>query len=200
MDEGLRQMVGKLNELIRNRQEGVTIVAVDGRCASGKTTLAEWLADQLGAGVIHMDDFFLPAGLRTEERLREAGGNVHYERFAREVLPRLEKWEAFRYKRFDCRTMEIREERLIPGGAVRIVEGSYSCHPFFGNYMTYRIFCDCSYPLQCERIRLRNGETALTQFQKKWIPLEESYFALYGIRERADIVLQAGETAGEKSL
>ena len=35
------------------------LVAIDGRCAAGKTTLAASLQAQLGCNVFHMDDFFL---------------------------------------------------------------------------------------------------------------------------------------------
>ncbi len=35
------------------------LIAVDGRCAAGKTTLAAQLQKDLGCNVIHMDDFFL---------------------------------------------------------------------------------------------------------------------------------------------
>lgn len=33
----------------------------------------------------HMDDFYLQGRQRTYERLNEVGGNVDYERFAKEV-------------------------------------------------------------------------------------------------------------------
>ena len=57
------------------------IVAIDGRCASGKSTLAAYLKSALACSVIHMDHFFLQPHQRTEKRLREPGGNVDYERF-----------------------------------------------------------------------------------------------------------------------
>ena len=66
---------------------GVGVIAIDGRAASGKTTLAAALAAETGGTVVHMDDFFLPAELRTPQRLAAPGGNVHAERFAEEVLP-----------------------------------------------------------------------------------------------------------------
>ena len=35
------------------------LVAIDGRCGSGKTTLAAALQEMLQCPVVHMDDFFL---------------------------------------------------------------------------------------------------------------------------------------------
>ena len=93
----------RIIEAIRKEQihaGEVIVIAIDGRCASGKTTLAKALQTEglpekvatektflkkQNVGVIHMDDFFLPRELRTKERLSEAGGNVDYERFAEEA-------------------------------------------------------------------------------------------------------------------
>lgn len=173
-----------LNEV----SEVVKVIAIDGRCAAGKTTLARRLAEVTGAGLIHMDDFFLPKELRTEERLKEPGGNVHYERFAEEVLPHLRNAVGFDYVRYDCSTMEFGAKRMVPAGVLRIVEGSYSCHPSFGDYMDVRIFCDVSLLDQRVRIKMRDGDNALPIFLDKWIPKEEKYFAVYKIKEQADII------------
>lgn len=47
------------------------VIAVDGRCAAGKTTLAAMIEEKTGCNVIHMDHFFLQPGQRTKERLDE---------------------------------------------------------------------------------------------------------------------------------
>ena len=186
----IQNIISEITERLNLEEGRVKVIAIDGRCASGKTTLARELAERLGAGVIHMDDFFLPGEMRTEERLREPGGNVHYERFADEVLDALRGGASFSYGRFDCQRMEIAERMIVPAGRLRIVEGAYSCHPQLGNYMDLRIFCDVSPELQCERIRVRNGEQALKNFREKWIPMEEAYFRAYGIMEQADIIIE----------
>ena len=57
------------------------IVAIDGRCGSGKTTVAGVLGKRLDAVVFHMDDFYLQKHQRIEERYNEPGGNVDRERW-----------------------------------------------------------------------------------------------------------------------
>lgn len=175
-------------QAIAHMPQEMRIIALDGRCASGKTTLAQQLSKVTGAGVVHMDDFFLPAGLRTEARLAEPGGNVHYERFE-EVLNVLKNPRAFRYRCFDCSRMALGEEREIPGGSLRIVEGAYSCHPVFGEYMGLRVFCDVETQEQLRRIGRRDGEEMLKNFQSRWIPMEEQYFQHFRIREQAHLAL-----------
>ncbi len=163
------------------------IIAIDGRAASGKTTLASCLQTITGAEVIHMDDFFLPSELRTEERLAEPGGNVHYERFTEEVLPCLSKREAFSYHIFDCSVMDYNGMRGVGDNLVRVVEGSYSLHPKYGNYADVTVFSEISPKEQLERIRKRNGKQQLEVFRNRWIPMEERYFNHCSIRDKADI-------------
>lgn len=174
---------------LERRQEGVCIIAIDGRCASGKTTMAKRLCELTGAGVIHMDDFFLPGQLRTKQRLLEPGGNVHYERFLKEVLPFLLRSEAFSYTRFDCGRMEPGEKRQVAASRLRVVEGAYGCHPALGDYAALRVFSDVSPKVQEERILKRNGAEGLANFQQRWIPMEEAYFAAYDIKEKADFIV-----------
>ena len=167
----------------------VNIIAIDGRAASGKTTVAGQLAKILDAGVVHMDDFFLPQNLRTPARFAEAGGNVHYERFKSEVLPRLHKMSAFSYRKFDCSKMVPGNSCTVPAGKWRIVEGAYSLHPVFGNYADLKIFFDITPDEQMKRIRKRNGEEKARIFAARWIPFEEKYINLTKVKERADIIL-----------
>ena len=165
------------------------VIAIDGRAASGKSTLAEQLSKLLGADVIRMDDFFLPPELRSEERLAEPGGNVHYERFCEDVLPYLKSPELFSYRIFDCSRMDYNGESTVRNTPIRIVEGSYSHHPKFGKYADLFVFSDVDAVEQMRRIRLRNGEEKAQMFAKKWIPMEERYFTTFGIKTHADTVI-----------
>ena len=167
------------------------IIALDGRCASGKTTLAGDLEQICGASAIHMDDFFLPMELRTAKRLESPGGNVHYERFITDVLPGLRRGRAFAYPRFDCGIMALKDSRAVPEASIYIVEGAYSCHPALGNYMTLRAFSDITPQEQQRRLLNRNGKAGLENFNARWIPLEVAYINAYGIREKAHIILPA---------
>jgi len=154
------------------------VIAIDGRAASGKSTLAEGLRSVIGAEIIHMDDFFLPPELRTEERLAQPGGNIHYERFIQEVLPYLsDTTTPFEYRKFNCSIMDYDGVRNIKPSKWRVVEGTYSHHPKFGEYMSIPVFSDIDAATQMERITARNGEKMAEMFATKWIPMEEKYFS-----------------------
>lgn len=78
-------MIEIMIEEILKRKHRPVIIAIDGRCAAGKLTLALLLSEQPDATIFHMDDFYLQGRQSTYERLNEVGGNVDYERFAKEV-------------------------------------------------------------------------------------------------------------------
>lgn len=168
---------------------GGGVIAIDGRAVSGKSTLAELLSRLLQAPVVHMDDFFLPPEKRTAERLAEPGGNVDYERFADEVLPGLKTGD-FSYGVFDCSVMRVTEQATVPAASWRIVEGSYSHHPFFGDYADLRVFLSVDPNEQLRRIVLRNGDEMAELFKTRWIPMEEHYFDSFRVRSKADLVLE----------
>lgn len=158
----------------------VKVVAIEGRAAAGKSTLAQVLRDVAGAAVVHADDFFLPPEMRTEDRIgakAAPGGNVHYERMIAEVLPRLREDEAFGYRVFDCATMRYGGTRVVPRSEIRVVEGSYVSHPALGDYADVRVFVDVAQDEQLRRIEKRNGPRAAINFRNRWIPMEERFFA-----------------------
>lgn len=176
-------------EAVASKKATPLVIAVDGRAASGKSTLARHLSTFFDTATVHMDDFFLPPALRTPARMAETGGNVDYERFAREVLPHLRDTAPFSYGVFDCSVMEITGTRRVDATPVRVVEGSYSHHPAFGDYADIKVFSHVDAEEQMTRITARNGEAMATRFRDEWIPREEAYFSAFRIRESAHVVV-----------
>lgn len=183
-----------IREIYRLLQKKKRIfVAVDGHAAAGKSTAGALLSHLFPSNCIHMDDFFLPPSLRTEERLRQPGGNVHYERFQEEVLLPLRRELPFSYAAFDCGTGDYGSRVFLHPRPVEIVEGSYSQHPFFGDAYDLRVFCSVSPEKQKERILMRNGETGWRMFRERWIPLEHTYFSAFSIETASDLQIQTEE-------
>lgn len=160
------------------------LIGIDGRCASGKSTLAEILAARLACPVVHMDQFFLRPSMRTPERLAEPGGNVDRERFSEEVLHPLRDGLPCIYRPYDCHKQALTDAISLPASPVYIIEGTYCLHPALFDAYDLTVFLTVSYEEQCHRISLRNGEAGLTVFKNKWIPLEEAYFEAWDIRNR----------------
>ena len=179
--------------LLKKKQDSINrplVVCIDGRCGSGKTTLANFLKQELDCEVIHMDHFFLQKHQRTPFRYSQAGGNFDYERFIFEVKKPLQANEEIVYQRFSCVTMNLEEKIKINRSKMIIVEGTYSCHPFINDIYDFKIFVTVDKEEQLRRLKERDGEFYLDKFIKEWIPMEEAYFRVYAIDSKADMLIE----------
>ena len=166
------------------------LAAIDGRCASGKTTLAARMRNLAGCGVIHMDQFFLRPEQRTLKRYDTPGENIDHERFLAEVLLPLREGRAAVYRPFNCQSQRLEEPITQEPTPLVVVEGSYSCHPKLWDSYDLRIFLSVDPEEQMRRIKARNGAEYAAVFRDKWIPLEERYFSTCRIAQKCDYVLE----------
>ncbi|MBN2604787.1 MAG: (d)CMP kinase [Bacilli bacterium] len=176
-----------IDELVHSKER--VIIAIDGPCASGKSTLGKILEERYSALLFHTDDYFLHPSRKTKERLNESGGNVDYERLYSEIFSHINQ-ELIPSNHFNCSTNLLEYRLPVPNKKVVIVEGTYSMHQTLFKHYTYRIFLEIDSKSQIERIRKRNGEKMLDKFIKEWIPLENFYFKSEDLKERADYILK----------
>ena len=169
-------------------EKETVIVAIDGNCTSGKTTLAKQLAEIYDCNIFHMDDFFLRPEQRTVERYAEIGGNVDYERFNEEILLPLKSGKLFSYRPFDCSTFQLTEPVTVSPKKLNIIEGTYSLHPYLGDVYDLKIQLTITPELQRARV-LQRPEFLHKRFFEEWIPMENRYFDGFGIPEKCDLVL-----------
>ena len=165
------------------------LIAIDGMCGSGKTTLGSALAKELNASLFHMDDFFLQPHQRTEKRLAEPGGNVDYERFKEEILAHVADADGISFRPFSCSEWRLTDAITIPYHDIVIVEGSYSHHPYFEDIYDIKIFLEITPEEQKKRIVARDGEAIWPMFETKWIPMEHRYFEAFRIKETSNLVI-----------
>ena len=184
--ERLEMIIQHINWFLERKDK--LLVAIEGKCTSGKTTLAGKLSERYDCNVIHMDDFFLRPEQRTEKRFAEVGGNVDYERFQEEVLSPLLSGKDFSYRPFDCKTFTLSEAIQVMPKKLTIVEGSYSMHPYFGDPYDLKILLTVDLETQRQRIGER-PEHLQQRFLTQWIPMENRYLEEFCIPHKADLVL-----------
>ena len=147
-----------------------TVLAIDGPCGSGKTTLAALLARLYDCPVFHADDFFLRPEQRTPARFAEPGGNLDRERLLEEVLTPLRQGQPVSFRRFDCHSLTLLPPVAVAPSSLAVVEGSYSLHPELAPMYDVSVCLTLSPELQRRRILARNGEAMAQRFFERWIP------------------------------
>ena len=184
-----------LTAIDRSRREHPrTLAAIDGPCATGKSTLGARLSQIYGCPLFHTDDFFLPPERKTPERLAQPGGNVDYERFFAQVLAPLSRGEPVLYQPYRCHSGALAAARTIPPAPLAVVEGVYSLRPEFQPLYQVKCFLSAPWPVREARLLERCGPEGLERFRTLWIPLEDRYFQAFSISDACDTILETGKT------
>ena len=176
-------LISHIDELLKKNP--IQIIGIDGRCASGKTTLSNLLAGYFPSRIFHMDDFYLPVEQRVEGWEQIPCANMDFDRMIETVLHPARNGEAVQYQAYSCR-----EKRLLPPVGLdcqplTIVEGSYSHYPELMPIYDLTVFLTCSRETQKKRLIVREGER-YPNYERLWIPLEEGYYRKYHIGEQVD--------------
>ena len=175
-------------------QDRPRLITVDGRCGSGKTTLAEKLRAVLQCPVFHTDDFVIPHARKTPERLAVPGGNEDVERIVKEVLEPFFGGREIRARKYNWHTDAFEDLAPVPPCRLLILEGSYSNLPPLAARAALRVFLSVSPETQMERLRGRCSLEALQGFVDRWIPLEEAYLRAYHLPDKGCLVLKVNES------
>ncbi len=169
---------------------GRLLVTLDGPCATGKTTLAQKLAQKFQGEVIHTDDFVIPHAQKTPERLAVPGGNCDAERLAAEVAAPFKAGSTVRYRRYDFRNDVLLPEEQLPDSQVLILEGSYCNLPVLRQYADVRLFLQVPWKIREARLLVRESPASMQQFLARWIPLEDAYFEAYHLPDDGCILIR----------
>ena len=153
------------------------LICVDGPAGSGKTTLAEEIAELSGAPVLHMDDMFegwdgLP---RITDQLET-------------LLRPLAAGRSGSYRRWDWPGNAWAETVLIPPAPLLVLEGVGSGSAGIADLITVLAWVEVPYDLRMAR-GLERGGVGVAENWRQWAIDEQSLFAREGTRERADVVL-----------
>ncbi|KRE52850.1 AAA family ATPase [Phycicoccus sp. Soil748] len=184
------QLVARLTRLALaapNRAGSTRLVAVDGPSGAGKTTLADALALELGAPVVHMDDLY-PGwdGLR-ESRLRVQDW----------VVAPLRAGRPPRYRRWDWARSEYGAWVEPEPSPVVVLEGCGSGALDTADALSLLVWVEAE-----EAVRRRRGlrrDPGYKDFWDRWGRQEREVYAADRTRARADVVVDTtppGATTG----
>lgn len=177
----------------RLMEAGETVlICIDGRCGSGKTSLAGLFGRLFDCNIFHMDDFYLPAAKRPGNFREIPGGNMDFNRILDEICDPVQKSKPVIYRPYDCRKGQITDMVRMEPKLLNILEGSYSHHPALSKACRYKIFLTCSKEEQKNRLQKREGDY-YSAFEKQWIPLEEHYYQCCAVEQKSDLIMDTSE-------
>jgi uridine kinase len=157
---------------------GTRWVGIDGKGASGKTTLAGRVAAALPAAVVvHNDDFARP-DLPGWDR----------DRFVRQVLEPLLAGRPARYQRWDFDTDTGAEWCTVPVDVPVILEGVSATDVRLPVPWDFTIWVEVPTAVRRARIAEREGGARLDRWLTDWIPGEDAYVAAQRPQDRVDLV------------
>jgi uridine kinase len=173
-----------------------TLVAIDGRSAAGKSTLASRVADMTDVSVIDGDDFY--AGGTDDEWDAMSPGEkaahcIDWQR-QRSVLEALARGEAARWHPYDWDANDgrlVETPTMCPPAPVVILEGVYSARPELADLFHLRVLYDAPVEVRHRRWVEREGAGYLDDWARRWSEAEEWYFARVMPPTAFDLVLAA---------
>jgi uridine kinase len=179
-DDRLRGLVDAIRSAARPAGVLTRIVAVDGPGGAGKSSLADWLARQLDAQVVHTDDF--------------ASWENPVDWWSDLIEHALEPLAAGKPARYEPTSWggEEREQLVIEPGGVVILEGVSASREAFRPYLAYSIWIETPRELRLQRGLERDGVHAQPQWEE-WMDAEDRYIETERPAERADIVLRGDQ-------
>jgi uridine kinase len=174
------QVLARLGEVLAG-PTGVRLVGIDGRSGSGKTELADSVAQRVPAGrveVVHLDDMY--AGWH--------GLADTVDGLCRAVLRPLAAGRPARYRRYDWLAHRSAEWVEVTPADLVLVEGVGSLAVDCAGLYSLRVWIEVPDDLRRERALARDGETFAPHW-REWAEQEEELFAAHRPRETADLVL-----------
>jgi uridine kinase len=161
----------------------VKIIAVDGHGGAGKSTIANALAERLGAEIVHTDDFaswdnpinWWPQLIdKVLEPIKSGAKTLSYD---------LSKWTP------DHKREPVVDQPITPR---MILEGVSSARKEFRQYLTYAVWVEAPRELCFQRGIERDGEGMRGQWEK-WLASEDEYIARDNPMSYADVVVSGAE-------
>ena len=177
---------------VRSRPEQVTIVAVDGHSAAGKSTLARALAAEFDrVALIHGDDFYRVMDESARAALDPAqGADLYYDwqRLRDEVLTALRAGRPATFQRYDWDTNQLSAGSVtIQPVPVVVVEGLFVSRPELGSLIDFSVLVTATEERRARRQRARADASSL--WLQRWDAAERWYFHNTRPAETFDAVL-----------
>ncbi len=162
------------------------LVALDGHSGSGKSWLADLLAAQLNAPLIHMDDLY-----DGWDGMPDAVAKV-----IEWIITPLSRRRPARWRRFDWDEMAYAEWHMAEPGRIVLLEGCASIRPAIAAAYSTRIWVQAPAATRRRRLHAREDWGMYEPFAARWA---EQELALYRSEDTARLCDLVVENSGDSS-
>jgi len=193
--DAVSELAGHIRRIGSDRP-GPILVALDGRSAAGKSTLAGQVAPLVGAVVIDGDDFYSGGTAETWDAMSAAEKANHCMDWRRQrpVLEKLASGLAATWHPYDWEA-DDGSLALTPvvceSAPVIILDGAYSARPELADLFDLRVLLDAPAVLRSAQLIEREGEGYQEEWNTRWDEAEQWYFAKVMPPESFDVVIEA---------
>ncbi len=167
------------------------LVAIDGRAASGKTTLANELGKESPhIRILHADELQRPQaeGEWDNWTPRECATNFVKEEALRHVLSKLITGRQAVYEPFDWTVHKLRRPMTLSPEGIIVIEGAYTLRKSIRNHFDVKVWVDCDEQVRMARIRAQ--PTPSPGWREAWTRGEDFYLEHERPSLAADVVVR----------
>ena len=178
---------------------GPFVVALDGGSGVGKSTLAAAVATELGASVVHTDDFFASHRTGAEwdacTAAEKADLAIDWQRLRAQALEplrasRAASWHPFDFATYDYASGSGLATAFVTCQPTRVIvmDGIYSCRPELSDLTDLSVLVEARAAVRRQRHDEREA-TDEAAWHSRWDKAEAYYFAHIRRRASFDLVV-----------
>lgn len=179
----------------RRSSEAPFLVALDGRSGSGKSAVAEAIAERTMASAVVGDDFYAGgedsdwADRSPKDRAAKA---IDWRRLRAEVLEPLLAGRAASWHPLDFEPGVgvlgfVDDVVTVEAAPTIVLDGAYSSRPELADLIDLSVLVECPDTLRRRRLVEREGEALIGRWHTLWDPAEDFYFAAVRPPESFDL-------------
>ena len=186
--DSLTDLLSKIK--IAKRKHKTMLIGIDGVGGAGKTTLSNFLKENLpNLTIVQLDDFY-STKLNRADRTR----------VLKQVIQPLEKDIQARYQIFDWVADSLTDWFAIEPGGLVVIEGVSALHTDFVESYDFRVWIECfpsvGFKRGVRRDKIRDGVDNTDKWVNIWMPEEKEYIEQQDPKQHADFVLKMNLTPG----
>ena len=151
------------------------VVGIDGHGAAGKSTIAEQVAEELVATLVHVDDFMLSPTTQESTAGPTMAAYYDWQRLRQEALEPLLAGLTATFRAFDWEANGFRYEPVtLAPSALILLEGVSATAPALSDLIDRTVLVDTPEPERLERLHVRVTSDV---WDENWLQAEQTYFA-----------------------